>query len=303
MFVTLLETVQDVSAVVGVNRPTAVIPAIAGNRTMFEMYSLANEMAQRIAWNTRDWQMLQVTQTFMGDGVTTEFPLPNNYVRMLKNGNVWRSTDPVYPMRFEPDSDVWLQRRIRNYFDSRGEWTLMGNKMLIVPALSSAPVWQNSTGYKAGNVARDIHPTPTITWWRANSDHTSAPEPNTFAQARILDPLLWTSVPNSAEFSATASFIYIQRNCIVLTSGGYGQKFAADTDKFWLEDRVLKLGMIWQWKANKGSPYAEDMATYADAVGAVMGSDKPSPIIVGRAPVSQNARIAYPWPVPTVNVG
>ena len=33
-----------------------------------------------------------------------------------------------------------------------------------------------------------------------------------------------------------------------------------------IDERLLKLGMIWQWKANKGSPYAEDMGTYSDAL-------------------------------------
>jgi hypothetical protein len=44
---------------------------------------------------------------------------------------------------------------------------------------------------------------------------------------------------------------------------------------------LLKLGMIWQWKAQKGSPYAEDMGTYGDALTIAMGNDSPSPIIVG----------------------
>ena len=33
-----------------------------------------------------------------------------------------------------------------------------------------------------------------------------------------------------------------------------------------LDERLLKLGMIWQWKAKKGSPYQEDLGTYGDAL-------------------------------------
>jgi hypothetical protein len=64
---------------------------------------------------------------------------------------------------------------------------------------------------------------------------------------------------------------------------------------------VLKLGMIWQWKAQKGSPYAEDMGTYGDALTIAMGHDSPAPIIVGRKPISASSTVgvAYPWPVPT----
>jgi hypothetical protein len=56
--------------------------------------------------------------------------------------------------------------------------------------------------------------------------------------------------------------------------------------------------MVWQWKANKGTSYAEDMGTYADALAVAMGHDSPAPIIVGRRPMSQG-QVAYPWPVPT----
>jgi hypothetical protein len=41
------------------------------------------------------------------------------------------------------------------------------------------------------------------------------------------------------------------------------------------------------------------MGTYGDALTSVMGRDSPSPIVVGRRPISSNARVAYPWPVPT----
>ena len=66
-----------------------------------------------------------------------------------------------------------------------------------------------------------------------------------------------------------------------------------------LDDRLLKLGMLWQWKAQKGGPYAEDMNTYGDALTVAMGKDSPSPILVDRAVISKTVRVAYPYPVPT----
>jgi hypothetical protein len=72
----------------------------------------------------------------------------------------------------------------------------------------------------------------------------------------------------------------------------------SDVDMFALDERLLKLGMIYQWKALKGSPYAEDMGTYQDAIMMAMGFDKPSPIIVGRKPISSlAAEVAYPYSV------
>jgi hypothetical protein len=65
-----------------------------------------------------------------------------------------------------------------------------------------------------------------------------------------------------------------------LSGGGYGDQFTNDGDVFRIDERLLKLGMIWQWKANKGSPYAEDMGTYSDALVNIAGADTPAPIIV-----------------------
>ena len=89
-----------------------------------------------------------------------------------------------------------------------------------------------------------------------------------------------------------ATFGYLSKDCITLGAGGLGETFMSDNDTFILGDRLLKLGMVWQWKANKGSPYAEDLATYNDALNVAMGSEKPAPIIVGGIPRPDSA--AYP---------
>jgi hypothetical protein len=237
---TLLSVVKDVCATVGVLVPQSVFSNITSNRTMQEMLALANEMAQRIAYDTRDWTMFKTVATFTGDGVADRFALPSNYKRMLLTANVWRSTSQLVSMRFVPDADEWLHRRTMNYSEAYGEWTMMGGKMLIWPIM-------------AGPV-----------------------------------------VGPPAASAVTATFLYLDKNCINLTSGGRGDQFMADGDTFALDERTLKLGMIWQWKAQKGSPYSEDLSNYGDALTNVMGRDSPSPIIVGRTPLSDNARVAIP---------
>lgn len=231
---TILSVVRDVCAVVGVTLPTSIFAGINTNRTMQEMLSLANEMAQRIAYDNRDWQKLKKTQTFTGDGVQTAFDLPANFKRLLLTSNVWRSSDTTTPMTFVPDTDEWLNRRASGDTHSNGEWTLLGGQMHIFPVLS---------------------------------------------------------------VGQTAYFAYLDRNCVSLFGGGFGDRFWTDDDTFALDERVLKLGITWQWKAQKGSPYAEDLGSYGDALTYAMGHDQPAPIIVGRKPVSASARIAYPWPV------
>jgi len=231
---TILTVVRDVSTVVGVAVPPSIFSDLSSNRTMQEMLSLANEMAQRISYNTRDWTRLRVVATHVGDGVMTAFNLPVNYKRMLLTSNLWRTNQNQTPMRFIPDTDDWLNRRARNSVDGVGEWTILGGQIHIYPVLP------------AGH---------------------------------------------------TVYYSYIDKNCVGLQSGGFGDRFLNDADEFVLDERILKLGMIWQWKASHGSSYSEDMGTYADALMIAMGTDQPAPIIYGRGIV--NGRPSYegagPW--------
>ena len=240
---TLLSVVKDVCATVGVQLPTSVFSGITGNRTMQEMLEPATEMAQTIAYDTRDWTRLTDDVTYNGDGHlvsgvmtgTSAFNLPANYKRMLLSSNVWRSTSTMTPSRFIADIDEWMQRRARNWNEQPyGEWTMYGGQIHIWPIM-------------------------------AVGEHSY--------------------------------FTYLDKNCIDLDSGGTGDAFLNDLDNFLIDERVLRLGMIWKWKSNKGSSYAEDMGSYETALAMVSGHDSPAGIIVGRNTMSSNLRVAYPYPV------
>jgi len=233
---TLLAVVREVCPVIGVEVPGSVFTNIGNNRTMQEMLALANEMAQRIAFNTSDWTRLRATATYPGDDVTTAFDLPVDYQRMLLTTDVWRSTSTVAPMTFVPDTNAWLNRRARNITDAFGDWQIQGGKIHIFPAMG--------TGISAYHG-------------------------------------------------------YFSKNCIALASGGFGDSFMDDGDSFVLNERLLRLGMIWQWKAQKGTVYQEDLGTYEDSLAWLIARDSPSPIIIGRTPISVAARTAWPFPVPT----
>lgn len=239
----ILSVVRDVCLAVGVNPPTSMFGASVQPRTQSEILSLANEMAQRIAYDVREWTVLKAINTFTdGNGVTgadgvVRYALPSNYRRMLLTSKVYPSWAPLQPLLFIADSDEWLVRRMSNVPSSWGEWTLIGTDMLIYPPLA---------------------------------------------------------------VGQSVKFVYLDKNCIKLASGGNGDQFMADGDEFRISERVLKLGMIWQWKANKGSPYAEDMGTYSDALVGVAGSDKPAPIMIDQAPIGSVPQIFIaPWPLPT----
>jgi hypothetical protein len=232
---TVFSVVKDVCAVVGVAVPQSMFSNITGNRTMQEMLALANETAQAIAYDNRDWTTLKTTVTYTGDGIASAYDLPANYKRMLLTSNVWRESSTQTPMTFVPDLDEWLIRRADDWNTAQGEWTMYGGQIHFWPML---------------------------------------------------------------EAGETAYFAYLDKNCVTLNGGGVSDAFLNDADSFRLDERVLKLGMIWKWKAQKGSPYAEDLANYGDAVAVAQGHDSPSPIIVGRMPISASVRASYPLGTP-----
>lgn len=93
----------------------------------------------------------------------------------------------------------------------------------------------------------------------------------------------------------TAQYYYISNLIISPASGADKTAFTLDTDSFRLGERVLRLGMIWQWRANKGLPYVEDMANYETALGRAITEDKGARIIsVGRQRSRRGIRLSYP---------
>lgn len=227
---TILSVIRQVCPVVGLTVPEAVFSQT--DREWVEMQALANEMAQRIAFDTRDWTALKVLATLTGDGVAEGFNLPSDYKRMLKKAQLWPSASPYAPLVHYPDSDVWLGMEVQSFQSTIGSWTMVGNQILIKPVVTSA---------------------------------------------------------------ATVKFYYLTKNIVADNDGGPKAEFDKDDDVFRLDERLLKLGMIWQWKANKGQSYAEDMANYEDALAMASGADKGSNIIaVGTPRFPMGVNMAFP---------
>ena len=89
---------------------------------------------------------------------------------------------------------------------------------------------------------------------------------------------------------------WYQSNLIVAPNAGANKaEFDTDTDTFRLDERLLKLGIIWRWREMKGLPYAENMADYERALSKRIAQNKGSRIIrVGRPSLPRDAIWAYP---------
>ena len=60
----------------------------------------------------------------------------------------------------------------------------------------------------------------------------------------------------------TIAFEYISKNWVQAVGGGYAAAFAADSDVSRLDERLLRLGMLWRYLQAKGLDYAEAMDDY-----------------------------------------
>jgi hypothetical protein len=93
----------------------------------------------------------------------------------------------------------------------------------------------------------------------------------------------------------TAKYFYTSNLIVSPNTGSNKTEFTADDDTFRLDERLLKLGTIWQWRENKGLPYAEDMATFETTKSRLINQDKGSRLLrVGRVRYPRDTEIAYP---------
>lgn len=99
-----------------------------------------------------------------------------------------------------------------------------------------------------------------------------------------------------APAAAEAIKYWYQSNLIVAPASGTNKaEFDTDADTFRIDERLLKLGLIWKWREMKGLPYAENMADYERALAKRMHEDKGSRIIrIGRPSLPRDAIYAYP---------
>jgi hypothetical protein len=91
-------------------------------------------------------------------------------------------------------------------------------------------------------------------------------------------------------------FFYVTKNKVKAAGGGLKESFTVDTDEFRLSENLLRLGMIWKWKSQKGIPYDEDIRAYETEFNKLMLSDKGARGVVrsGDMRLPRNVRVAFP---------
>jgi hypothetical protein len=224
--VTLLTVFQEASTVIGMDVPDSVYGSSA--REHQELGVVANTMGRRIA-RAYEWQELKRTATIVGDGVTTDFPLPADYDRMPKKAELWSNS--IAAFTHVTDYDKWLEYLTVMFSTVSNIWTLLGGRIHVRPVLATG---------------------------------------------------------------VAATYAY-QSKLFGRGVGGDKGRFDNDADEFVLNEELLRLGIIFQWKANKGHAYAEDMANYEELLSTLVSTNiGPRKIRIGLARMPTDAVYAFP---------
>lgn len=108
------------------------------------------------------------------------------------------------------------------------------------------------------------------------------------------DQIQFIPAPKDAD---EAKFLYISKEIVTDESGAAKSSFTADSDTFFLDERLLTLGVIWRWREQKRLDYASDQANFDELFSHLSNRDAGAkPIFTtGRRWPGMRFRGAYPW--------
>lgn len=130
---TILTVVQSLSMAVGLARPLSVFGNTA--REWMEMQEVVKE-ATSVIVQAYDWQRLKKQHVITGDGVLTSHPMPSDYRRMLKKGNIWSSRYRWQAQQIV-DLDTWMELTELTTPVVDGIWTIYGDQLHFLPVLGA----------------------------------------------------------------------------------------------------------------------------------------------------------------------
>jgi hypothetical protein len=107
------------------------------------------------------------------------------------------------------------------------------------------------------------------------------------------DRLRFSPVPSDTQ---TATFPYITKNWARSAALTDGPAFTADDDTFLLPERLLTLGLVWRWRADKGLDASGDQEAFIKALDEYGAKDKGPRVIRRRASRGiPGTYAAWPW--------
>jgi hypothetical protein len=101
---------------------------------------------------------------------------------------------------------------------------------------------------------------------------------------------------SALQTGGTAQFYYLTSKFAQDVGGTAKVAFTADDDTFRLDERLLKLALVYKWKQGHQQDYAEELSDYENALAERIGADKGSNIFAvgGRRVTAFDVGYAYP---------
>lgn len=126
---TILNAIKTAALYCGVEQPAAIFTSSV--REVMEFREVAQQAGRDLAL-AHDWQKLKTEATIAGDGSTTSFDLPSDYLRMPRDQLLWSSSQES-PMTHIPDHNAWLELDVKDYALVKPSWTMLGGQIAIKP--------------------------------------------------------------------------------------------------------------------------------------------------------------------------
>lgn len=95
----------------------------------------------------------------------------------------------------------------------------------------------------------------------------------------------------------TAKFVYVSNWIVRPTAGNNKPLFTTDADAFVLSERLLELGIVWNWKKSKNQAYAAELQDYETMLGKLTDADRGSKPVVSGGNCDRKVKLAWPGTV------
>jgi hypothetical protein len=105
----------------------------SSSQVALEMADLANDVARDIALS-HDWRALMVIAAIIGDGVTEDYTLPDDFDRMTLTGGVQATDVWLWGYHHFGSIDDYMHARARGWKNYPGGWFIVGRQMHFEPA-------------------------------------------------------------------------------------------------------------------------------------------------------------------------
>lgn len=119
----------------------------------------------------------------------------------------------------------------------------------------------NNSLWNRSAVMQASGPISGVEWQSDVAFQAAAPAP----KFRIWQGHLWLGPVGSLPVAGnTWAFEFVSSNWCQSAAGAAQSAWAADTDTGILDENLMKLDIIWRWKASKSLEYADDLANFED---------------------------------------